>query len=116
MSLLIDAQLPHKLCEILLDLGLDSIHVIELENGDESTDLEIIEYADRNELIVITKDTDFYHSHMTLNRPQKLFLVSTGNLKNRELFDLFRNNILIIKKALESSDFVELNNTGIIAH
>ncbi|GAB4243192.1 MAG: hypothetical protein Tsb0034_20970 [Ekhidna sp.] len=116
MRLLIDAQLPYKLCEILQDLGLEAIHVIELENGDESTDQEIIDYADKNEWIVLSKDVDFYHSHMTMKSPQRLFLVSTGNLKNRKLFDLFRNNILLIKKALETSDFVELNNTGIIEH
>ena len=116
MKLIVDAQLPSKLCKILAQLGIDSLHVDTLPKGDETPDFEISEYADINGLIVLTKDFDFYHSHMTLNQPKKLFLITTGNLKNRQLFDLFRNNILLIKNALNRSDFVELNNTGITEH
>ena len=113
MKLIVDAQLPAKLCEVLSQLGLESIHVNELPEGDETPDMEITKFADRENLIVITKDFDFYHSHMTLRKPKNLFLITTGNLKNRQLFDLFRNNTLIIKKALNRSSFVELSNEGI---
>jgi len=116
MKLIIDAQLPAKLCEILNQLGLESIHVNELPKGDETPDIEITEFADNQKLTVITKDFDFYHSHMTLGKPNKLFLITTGNLKNKQLFDLFRNNFLIIKNALNRSNFVELNNEGITEH
>ena len=85
MKLIVDAQLPSKLCEILKQLGIDSIHVDELPKGDETPDLEISEYADSNNLIVLTKDFDFYHSHMSVDKPKKLFLITTGNLKNRQL-------------------------------
>ncbi|GAB5525941.1 MAG: hypothetical protein Roseis2KO_38130 [Roseivirga sp.] len=116
MKLIVDAQLPVKLCEILNQLGLDSMHVDELPKGDETTDTEIIRFADHKDLIVVTKDFDFYHSYMTLSKPKKLFLITTGNLKNRQLFDLFRNNSLIIKNALNRSSFVELSNQGITEH
>jgi predicted nuclease of predicted toxin-antitoxin system len=116
MKLIVDAQLPEKLCEILNQLGLESIHVDELPNGDETSDIEITKFADRENLIVVTKDFDFYHSYMTLGKPKKLFLITTGNLKNRQLFDLFRNNTLIIKNALNRSSFVELSNKGITEH
>lgn len=116
MKFLIDAQLPVKLCEILEKFGLDSIHVDSLPKGDETSDVEIAKYADDNNLIVITKDFDFYHSHMVLQRPKKLFLISTGNIKNRQLFDLIRSNILVIKSLLQSCDFVELSNDGLTGH
>ncbi|MEX2593324.1 MAG: hypothetical protein WD426_11150 [Anditalea sp.] len=93
MRLIVDAQLPVKLCEILKQLGLESIHVDQLPKGDESTDME-----------------------MALGRPKKLFLITTGNLKNRQLFDLFRNNAFVINNALNKSSFVELSNEGIIEH
>ena len=83
MKLLVDAQLPSKLCEILIDLGIDAIHVDELPKGDETSDFEITKYANQNNLVVTTKDSDFYHSHMVLNTPKRLFLISTGNMKNR---------------------------------
>jgi len=87
-----------------------------LPKGDESSDLEITEYADKHDLMVCTKDFDFYHSHMVLNRPNKLFLITTGNIKNRQLFDLIRENTLIIKNILTSCKFIELTNDGIIGH
>jgi predicted nuclease of predicted toxin-antitoxin system len=113
MKLIVDAQLPTKLCEVLNELGLESIHVDELPKGDQTPDWEIIKFADHENLFVVTKDFDFYHSHMTLGKPKRLFLITTGNLKNRQLFNLFRNNMLIIKNALNRSVFLELSNEGI---
>ena len=107
MKLVVDAQLPKKLCEILNQLGLESLHIDTLPLGDETPDKEIAAFADKQKLMLITKDFDFYHSHMTEGKPAKLFLITTGNLKNRQLFDLFRNNILIIKNALNRSSFIE---------
>ncbi|HZH85795.1 MAG TPA: DUF5615 family PIN-like protein [Brumimicrobium sp.] len=114
--LITDAQLPRKLCEILLSLDIEAIHVDQLPKGDETPDGEIVEYADIHNLTVTTKDADFYHSHMSLGKPKKLFLITTGNLQNRQLFDLFRKNSLIIKKGLQRSSFVELNNEGLTEH
>lgn len=116
MKLIVDAQLPTKLCEILSQVGLESLHVAALPKGDETPDADIVEFADRQNLILVTKDFDFYHSHMALGKPKKLFLITTGNIKNRQLFDLFRNNFLIIKAALNRSNFVELSNDGITEH
>ena len=80
MKLIVDAQLPVKLCEVLKEIGIDSIHVDELPNGDETPDALITAHVDKNNLIVLTKDSDFYHSHMVSGKPQKLFLVTTGNI------------------------------------
>jgi predicted nuclease of predicted toxin-antitoxin system len=44
MKLIVDAQLPTKLCEILNQLGLESMHVDELPKGDETTDTEITNF------------------------------------------------------------------------
>ena len=116
MKLIVDAQLPAKLCEILNQLGLESMHVDELPKGDETADTEITNFANRESPIVMTKDFDFYHSHMTVGKPKKLFLITTGNLKNKQLFNLFRNNALIVRNALDRSSFIELSNEGITEH
>jgi predicted nuclease of predicted toxin-antitoxin system len=55
VKLLIDAQLPLLLNTILNELGYDSVHVDSLLNGDESSDTEIINYAEENTTIVIDK-------------------------------------------------------------
>jgi predicted nuclease of predicted toxin-antitoxin system len=53
MKFLVDAQLPPLLCEILKKAGFKSIHIDSLPAGDESSDKEITQYADQNDLIVI---------------------------------------------------------------
>ena len=115
MSVIVDAQLPAKLCEVLSAINIRAIHVENLPEGDESTDEDIMAFADQNDLM-ITKDANFYHFHMALGRPRKLFLLMTGNIKNRRLFDLIRANSTIIEKALKRSYFIELSAEGLIEH
>ncbi|WP_340103476.1 DUF5615 family PIN-like protein [Rhodohalobacter sp. 8-1] len=116
MRFLVDAQLPPLLCEILKKEGIKSSHVDSLPAGDESSDKEITEYADQNDLIVITKDLDFYYSHMINGEPKKLLLITTGNIKNKDLFEIFRNNIINFKTLFDKCNYVELNNDGLIGH
>ncbi len=116
MKFLVDAQLPTKLCEVLQLAGLDAVHVDSLPEGDESSDRAIALFADQNDLIVITKDSDFYHSHMILQQPKRLPLITTGNIKNRRLFDHIRANALTIKNLFDSCNYVEMTNDSIIGH
>lgn len=116
MNFLIDAQLPSRLSKGLSDLGFDAMHVDSLPKGDETSDDEIAKYADKNNLMVITKDFDFYHSYMALQRPKQLFLITTGNIGNRQLFDLIRNNAVQIRNLIETCNYIELSNEGIVGH
>jgi predicted nuclease of predicted toxin-antitoxin system len=114
MNALIDAQLPELLVEILAGLNIHAIHVNGLPKGDESSDIEITEYADKENLIVFTKDQDFFHSHLLMGKPKKLLLITSGNIKNRQLFDLFRANSVKLMAMFEKSNFVEMSNDGLI--
>jgi len=116
MKFLVDAQLPPKLCDILQSLGLDAIHVDSMPKGDESSDKEICLFAIENNLIVVTKDSDFYHSHMIAGEPKQLLLITAGNIKNNVLFNLMRTNALTIKSLFESCNYVELTNDSIVGH
>ena len=116
MKFLVDAQLPTLLCEILQNAGFEAIHVDELPQGDETPDKEIAKYADSSDSIVITKDADFYHGHMLLGQPKKLLLITTGNIRNRQLFDLFRANFKHLQPLFEQCDYVEMSNERLIGH
>lgn len=116
MKFLVDAQLPSKLCEILESAGFHSIHVDSLPTGDETPDSVICAHADKEGLIVVTKDSDFYHSHMILSQPKRLFLITTGNIRNRRLFDLIRDNASTVKTLFETCNYLEMSNDGIIGH
>lgn len=46
-------------------------------------------------------------------KPARLFLIQTGNIKNRELFDLVRNNHEMIKKYAKDHRYMELHHEGV---
>jgi len=66
--------------------------------------------------MVVTKDFDFYHSHMTVGRPARLFLITTGNISNAALFQLLHSNAIRIRRLIENCTFIELSNDGITGH
>jgi len=59
--------------------------------------------------VVVTKDTDFYHSHLLQGRPWKLVLVKTGNPGLRATIQMFENHLPVIETALQGCTLVELD-------
>ncbi|HAK80513.1 MAG TPA: hypothetical protein DCM71_27340 [Runella sp.] len=116
MRFLVDAQLPTLLATWIREKGYEVVHTDDLPNKDETEDQEIRVYADINNCIVISKDADFYNSYILRNSPKKLLLISTGNIKNRQLLDLFRKNFSELVKLFSFYSLIEMNNTEIIAH
>ena len=116
MKFLVNAQLPPLLADWLSEKGFDTLHTNDLPDGDETEDQYIRQIADSNERIVITKDSDFHDSHLLQNKPAKLLLVTTGNLKNRQLMDLFRKNLSEIIRLFNYYHLIELTNDEIIVH
>ena len=101
MRFLVDAHLPPGLCRLLQDRGHDAIHTRELPAQNRSSDELINDWSDRERRVVISKDTDFYYSHLLHQRPWKLILVRTGNIGVRELNALFAKHLAAILSALE---------------
>ena len=116
MKYIIDAQLPYALSEFLKTKNLDVIHTDDLPNKEFTKDNEIRDISVKEKRIVVTKDSDFLDSFFVNGIPPKLLLISTGNLKNKELLSLFESNIHKINKLFEDHSFVEMNNTEIIGH
>ena len=63
---------------------------------------------------MITKDVDFRHSHTVSGAPASLLLVSTGNVSNGELIELFGRRLGDIEQAFASASFVELRDVLIV--
>ena len=116
MKFLIDAQLPYKLCNLQSKKSLEVIHTDDLPNKARTTDNEIRECAKEQNRILITKDIDFSDSYFLKAEPEKLLLITTGNIKNIELFELFNNNMDEIITMLQKYKFIELNNKELIGH
>ncbi|WP_077921475.1 DUF5615 family PIN-like protein [Spirosoma sp. 209] len=116
MIYLVDAQLPYLLADVLREKGYDVIHTDDLPDKDETSDSVIRELATRQNRIVITKDTDFQDSYLLFKKPPQLLLVTTGNIKNRKLLDLFRQTIAAIDTLFAQHTFIELTNEDFIVH
>jgi predicted nuclease of predicted toxin-antitoxin system len=116
MKLLVDAQLPKRLARWLTAQGHDTLHTLDMEQGNRTSDAEIADLACLEERIVVTKDGDFVDSHLVQGRPSKLLLIATGNMTNAELELLMKKNLATIESALETSAFVELGRDHLIVH
>jgi predicted nuclease of predicted toxin-antitoxin system len=116
MKFLIDAQLPFLLAEILTQKGFEILHTNQLPNKDKTSDNEIRELSLKDDYIIITKDSDFMDSFIVHKIPKKLLIVTTGNIKNKELLNLFRQNFVNIAELFNENDLIELNNIDIIVH
>jgi predicted nuclease of predicted toxin-antitoxin system len=116
VKFLIDAQLPKSLSSLLCELGNDSIHTLDLPDKNFSKDNIIIDIANRENRIVITKDSDFLESYLLSTRPGKLIIVKTGNIRNNELLEIFNKHISRIEEMLSNGNLVELNRDEIILH
>ena len=113
MRFVIDAQLPYGLKLFLKDNGFDAIHTDDMPNRERTTDKEIINISELEDRIIITKDKDFLDSHILLSKPKKLVLITSGNIKNKEFFVLFRNNFKTITQLLSKHSLIELNSFDI---
>ena len=114
MNFLVDAQLPKRLAIWLSNNGHPSIHTLDLPQGNKTPDNILSQIADTDRRILITKDADFVESHLLQQTPQNLLLLSTGNMSNNELIQVFENNMPKIIEAFATSAFLELNQFNLI--
>ena len=116
MRFIIDAQLPIGLKKVLNDAGFDSIHTDDLPDKERTTDNQIREISILEKRVVISKDADFIDSYYIDGIPSMLLIISTGNIKNKDLYDLFSRNLSQIIELLENCHLVEMDNYEIIGH
>ena len=116
MKFLIDANLPFKLASNLKDKGFDTLHTDDLPNKERTTDKEIRKVSLDQDRIVITKDTDFLDSHLIQGIPNKLLLITTGNIINKDLLSIIEKYFETAIQLLEIYDLIEINNEEIISH
>lgn len=114
MKFIVDAQLPWRLKLWLAEKGLDVIHTEDLPERNKTHDIEIANLANTGNRILISKDGDFLKLKILQNKPRRLLLITTGNISNNDLLDLFARNFEIIAKLFDSFEIVELNNSFVL--
>lgn len=93
-------------------MGYDCIHTLDLESGNDTTDSIINKISVQEKRILITKDSDFFHSFIIKKEPYKLILVKLGNASKKELLNFFSDKFseIIIKIQENEMIFISKNN------
>jgi len=98
MRFLCDVHISYKIANYLVANGYETFHVNKILNTWYTTDKDICNYADINNLIVITKDSDFRDSFFIKKSPKKLIKLNLGNISNVELIQILKEIINDIEK------------------
>ncbi len=106
MKFLCDVHISYKIVNYFKSMGYEAIHVNEILDKWFTKDNEICEYADSNDFIVVTKDSDFRDSYFVKNSPRKLLKINLGNISNDELIKLLSECIYSIQKYNSKNHFL----------
>ncbi len=96
MRLLFDQNLASKLAGSLSDIFPGSIHVRNV-GLDCADDRHIWEYAHKNGLTIVTKDSDFNILSVYNGFPPKVIWLKTGNCTTTRIETLFRSRFADIQ-------------------
>jgi predicted nuclease of predicted toxin-antitoxin system len=77
-------------CQHVRDIGLRA-----------APDTDVWEYALRNELAIVTKDSDFRHRSSLRGYPPKVIWIALGNCSTRTVEDLLRQRVAEVTEFLE---------------
>ncbi|MFC5454192.1 DUF5615 family PIN-like protein [Prosthecobacter fluviatilis] len=109
MKFLLDAHLPPGLRRVFAAAGHEAIHTLDLPDQNASRDGILNSVSMAEQRVVVTKDTDFYYSHLLHGRPWKLVLLRTGNMGLKDTRQMFEQHLPAIATALQTCTLVELD-------
>ncbi|HBW57901.1 MAG TPA: hypothetical protein DEF27_08895 [Oscillatoriales bacterium UBA8482] len=95
MKLLLDENLSDRIIHRIIDLYPDSAHVktLALTNTD---DLIIWEYANTNNFVIASKDSDFHQRSLLYGHPPKFIYLRIGNSPTSKIVQILRDNFYTI--------------------
>jgi predicted nuclease of predicted toxin-antitoxin system len=114
VKVIVDAQLPVRAAAWFRAAGCDAVHTLDLPQANRTPDDGVTALADAENRWVVTKDDDFVTSHLLHGRPAKLLLVTTGNIRNRDLETLLTTLMPDILRESATSRFLEVGRSGLI--
>ena len=101
MKFLVDANLPPRLCDWLRLHHHEADHVF-YRNLVTATDTEIWECGKSENLVIFSKDVDFYDRALLFGPPPQVVHVAVGNCSNDRLFDVLASEWSDIEQGLLS--------------
>ncbi len=67
-----------------------------------------------NKRVVISKDIDFLNTFLIRKEPWKLIYLTTGNISNKELLELFQSNMSQLIDLFDKANVIEMNQQNIL--
>ena len=95
MKLLFDQNLSRRLPQRLADLFPGSVHVIGL-GFDRASDIEIWDFAQKNDYCIVTQDVDFSERSKLRGAPPKVVWLRCGNCKPDRVEAILRKNAVLL--------------------
>jgi predicted nuclease of predicted toxin-antitoxin system len=89
VRLLIDEQLPARLCDLPADLYPQSLHVTQIGLGG-ATDEAVWSAAAEHGCVLVTKDEDFHRLSVLRGGPPRVIWLRLGNASTDEVARLLR--------------------------
>jgi predicted nuclease of predicted toxin-antitoxin system len=108
MKLLLDANISWRLVPKLKAFYTDCFHVDHIELSVPASDILIWNYANDNDLIIVTNDDDFLNLVNLKGFPPKVILLRTGNQSN----DFIEQ--LLIKHIADIGNFKNAVDIGLL--
>src|SRR5215216_6001224 len=103
MKLLLDANVSWRLANTLKLYFEDCKHVDHIELAVPASDIDIWEYALKNNMFIVTNDEDFVNLINIKGFPPKVILLKTGNQSNHYIESLLIKHV---------ADILLLNNNS----
>ena len=95
MRLLFDQNISYRIVPKLSDCYPDCKQVRELGLMN-AEDIDIWNYAQKNDYVIVTFDSDFYDISLINGCPPKIVLLRTGNMTTSQIAELLRKNCVRI--------------------
>jgi predicted nuclease of predicted toxin-antitoxin system len=101
-------------CSFLVDINLpkyfnffnNNRYVFVSDINLQMTDSEIWDYSLKNELVILTKDTDFYNRFLVSKNTPKIIYFQLGNCSLKQLHQYFNDNWVKIQSEIENSRLI----------
>ncbi len=104
MKLLIDANLSYRLVKKLKSYYPQCIYVSSLDLDRPAKDIDIWNWAKKNNYIIVTNDEDFENLSDLNGFPPKIILLKTGNQSTNFIADVLINKSKVIDKFVKNDE------------
>ena len=107
MKLLFDQNISFRIIKKIEDIlpFASQVRLLGLEN---STDIDIWDYAKKNDYTIVTFDTDFYDISLIKGTPPKIIWLRIGNTSTNNLVICIQNNFDLIKEFIQNTEYKNL--------